>query len=102
MTEQGHDDPFPRPDPNGRCRFGQETFAGVRGNGRDAPKAALLGALTMPPFRSNPDRVSPLEGPESERRKLPQSVKFGHRGLANKAVPAGWIRRIVDARFAMQ
>ena len=41
MTEQGHDDPFPRPDPNGRCRFGQETFAGVRGNGRDAPIAAL-------------------------------------------------------------
>jgi len=23
-------------------------------------------------------------------------------GRANKAVPAGWIRRIVDARFAMQ
>ena len=102
MTEQGHDDPFPRPDPNGRCRFGQETFAGVRGNGRDAPKAALLGALTMPPFRSNPDRVSPLEGPESERRKLPQSVKVGHPGRANKAVPAGWIRRIMGARFAMQ
>jgi hypothetical protein len=23
---------------NARCRFGQETFAGIRGNGRDAPK----------------------------------------------------------------
>jgi len=33
----GHEDPFPRPGPNDRCRVGQETFAGVRGNGRDAP-----------------------------------------------------------------
>jgi hypothetical protein len=33
----GHEDAFPRPGPNGRCRFGQETFAGVRSNGRDAP-----------------------------------------------------------------
>jgi hypothetical protein len=31
----GHEDPFPRPGPNGRCRFGEETFAGVRGNGRE-------------------------------------------------------------------
>jgi hypothetical protein len=31
-----------------------------------------------------------------------QSVEVGHPGWANKAVPAGWIRRIVDARFVMQ
>jgi len=37
----GHEDPFPRPGPNGRCRFGQETFAGVRSNRRDAPRAAI-------------------------------------------------------------
>ena len=37
MAEMGHEDPFPRPVPNGRCRFGQENFAGVRGNGREAP-----------------------------------------------------------------
>ena len=49
MTEQGHDDPFPRPDPNGRCRFGQETFAGVRGNGREAPIADLQGLAFRPP-----------------------------------------------------
>jgi hypothetical protein len=24
----GHEDPFPRPGQNGRCGFGQETFAG--------------------------------------------------------------------------
>ena len=39
----GHEDPFPRPGPNGWCRFAQETFAGVRGNGRDAPIAAVRG-----------------------------------------------------------
>jgi hypothetical protein len=39
---------------------------------------------------------------ESGRLKLPQPVKVGHPGRANKAVPAGWIRRIVDARFALQ
>ena len=37
----GHEDPFPRPGPNGRCRFSQETFPGTRGNGRDAPIAAI-------------------------------------------------------------
>jgi len=37
----GHEDPFPRPRPNGRCRFGQETFGGVRDNGRDAPETDL-------------------------------------------------------------
>ena len=36
------------------------------------------------------------------RLKLPQPVEVGHPGQANKAVPAGWIRRIVDARFATQ
>ena len=39
----GQEDPFPRPGPNGRCRFGQETIAGVWGNGRDAPLPALRG-----------------------------------------------------------
>lgn len=34
--------------------------------------------------------------------RVPQPVKVGHPGRANKAVPAGWIRRIVDARFAMR
>jgi hypothetical protein len=53
-------------------------------------------------IRPKPERVSPSKGPESERLKLPQSVKVGHSGRANNAVPAGWIRRIVDARFTMQ
>ena len=53
---KGHEDPFPRPGPNGRCRFGQETFARVRGNGRDAPIPFVLrdGGQPgrSPPFRT--------------------------------------------------
>src|SRR5580698_1834096 len=33
---QGHEDAFPRPRLSARCRFSQGTFAGTRGNGRDA------------------------------------------------------------------
>jgi hypothetical protein len=32
----GHEDAFPRPRLSARCRFGQGTFAGTRGNERDA------------------------------------------------------------------
>jgi hypothetical protein len=50
----GHENALPRPRANGRCRFGQGTIAGTRGNGRDAPKAvdgattkALIGVLEI-------------------------------------------------------
>jgi hypothetical protein len=33
----GHEDAFPRPTLSARYRFGQGTFAGTRGNERDAP-----------------------------------------------------------------
>jgi hypothetical protein len=38
---KGHEDAFPRPRLSGRCRFGQGTFAGTRGNAEDAPTAAI-------------------------------------------------------------
>jgi len=38
----GHEDPFPRTGPNGRCRFGQETFAEVRGMGETRRKRSLV------------------------------------------------------------
>jgi hypothetical protein len=41
MAGLGHEDAFPRPRLSGRCRFSQGTFAGVHGNGRNAPKAAI-------------------------------------------------------------
>jgi hypothetical protein len=44
--------------------------------------------------RSKSEPVSPWKGPEGGRLKLPQPVKIGHTGRANKAVPAGGIRRI--------
>ena len=37
----GHEDAFPRSRLSDSCRFSQVTFAGTRGNGRDAPEADL-------------------------------------------------------------
>ena len=39
MAAKGHEDAFRRPTLSARCRFSQGTFAGMRGNGRDAPEA---------------------------------------------------------------
>ena len=68
----GHEDPFPRPGPNGRCRFGQETFAGVRANGRDAPEAVF------PTIRIR-QRCSTLSGHSKShsprRRRSPRRVE---------------------------
>jgi hypothetical protein len=41
MTALGHEGQFPAPEPSARYRFGQETFAGTRGNERDAPEAVV-------------------------------------------------------------
>ena len=43
MAGLGHEDPFPPPGPSGQCRFSEETFAGVRDDGRDASRAAIRG-----------------------------------------------------------
>ena len=43
MTSLGHEDQFPPLRLSARYPFGQETFAGVRGNGRDAPIGAVRG-----------------------------------------------------------
>ena len=58
----GHEDPFPRPGPSARCRFSQGTFAGTRGNGRDAPLPAIHHAITIGEVR-----------PTWRRRALPWS-----------------------------
>ena len=41
-TASGHKGAFPRRRLNARCQFSQETFAGVRSNGQDAPIADLI------------------------------------------------------------
>jgi hypothetical protein len=40
----GHKERLPPSRLSGCCRFGQETFAGTHGNGRDTPKAADCGS----------------------------------------------------------
>jgi hypothetical protein len=45
----GHEDAFPGPRLSARCRFSQGTFAGTRGNGRDAPRADLAAAALKLP-----------------------------------------------------
>src|SRR5882762_7183111 len=82
-----------------RSRLGERTFGGPRDNGEDAPKAVtrpMQGGGSIRPSRSE---SAPSKGPESGRPKLPQPVKVGHPGRANKAVPAGWIRTYRECAF---
>jgi hypothetical protein len=44
----GHEDLFSRRRLSDRCRFGQGTFARMRGNGRDAPIPAIREAAIEP------------------------------------------------------
>jgi hypothetical protein len=48
MTGMGHEDAFPRPRLSARCRLSQGTFAGTRGNGRDAPIVVLAESEPAP------------------------------------------------------
>ena len=76
MTGTGHENAFPRPRLSARYRFSQRTFAGTRGNGRDAPIPAVgvievkrvkstllgysgfvLGMTLVAPFRSSLDAL---------------------------------------------
>jgi len=61
----GQEVEFPTPEPSDRYRFDQETFAGTRGNGRDAPKAVVgtnwpgrLVSATTPRVRPALERCS--------------------------------------------
>ena len=62
---------FPRPALSARCRSGQETFAGVRGNGRDAP-SAVIPALALERGSSTPSGRS-LQA-TAIRRNAPQET----------------------------
>ena len=41
MAGKGHENAFPPPRLSARCQFSQGTFAGTRGNGGNAPYAAI-------------------------------------------------------------
>jgi hypothetical protein len=47
MAGKGHEEPLPRPRLNGRCGFGEGTFAGTRGNGEDAPITPFQALLNV-------------------------------------------------------
>jgi hypothetical protein len=67
MTGSGHEDAFPRPTLSARCRFSQGTFAGMRGNGRDAPipdlAATAIGSVGVGTQRRNSLVISLAEMP---------------------------------------
>ena len=54
MTAEGHEDPFPPPGLSGRYVIRQETLAGTRGNGQDAPEAGLARLRLRPHLRLIP------------------------------------------------
>jgi len=79
MTDVGHEDPFPPHRLNARCPLSKETFAGTRGNGRDAPISAIRqltpqdrrGSTRKPPFphaRPAIDTVSSMLHPSARGR----------------------------------
>src|SRR6266851_6097928 len=57
---QGHEERFPPPTLSGRRRFSQGTFAGTRGNGRDAPIPAVR--MTTGSARVDPKPTSTAAG----------------------------------------
>ena len=64
----GHEERFPPSRLSGRCRFSQRTFAGKRGNGRDAPISAVhpahaqdpRGSSRKPPFSHARPAIDPV------------------------------------------
>ena len=48
MAASGHEDQFPRPSLNDRCRLGEETFARMGGKEEHAPIPAVRGATINP------------------------------------------------------
>ena len=107
MTHLGHVDAFPRPGLSARCRFSQGTFAGPRGNGRDAPIPDLP-ALT--PERGGSTRsghppvlLDHLVGAGEQEGRDRQAERFG--GVEIDHQPdlcllldrqIGWLRALQD------
>src|SRR5712671_4600623 len=74
MAEVGHEDAFPRPRLSARSRFSQGTFAGTRGNGRDAPIPAVA-PMTIVPSRSAHSGHSPIIPSENNMFTVPQQIE---------------------------
>jgi hypothetical protein len=78
-TALGEEDAFPRPRLSARCRFSQGTFAGTRGNGRDAPAPAIREANVQtavePGFSANV-KITPLGSHDGEFCALDRAMVF--------------------------
>jgi hypothetical protein len=59
MAGKGHENAFPPPRLSARCQFSQGTFAGTRGNGGNAPYAAIR-EDTIERLNSTLSRPSPV------------------------------------------
>jgi hypothetical protein len=96
MAPSGHEDQFPPPRLSGRCGFGEGTFAGTRGNGKDAPRADVRRAFPKRPpatlwrpfvsggytERSRPQRDSQEAG-FSRSRDSAHPALIAYRGLCH-------------------
>jgi hypothetical protein len=77
----GHEDQFPPPTLSVRRRFGEATFAGTLGNGREAPITDLrcrVTSLTPATAKSGDVRLTP------ERKIAPQL--FGIEGITSRTI----------------
>jgi CheY-like chemotaxis protein len=70
MMVTAYEERFPRPRHSDRCRFEEETFAGVSANGRDAPKPAVREAIMEPPGSTRSCGTPPM-------RHLPPATGTG-------------------------
>jgi hypothetical protein len=58
----GHQYQFVQPSPTVGCAFGQKTFAGMHGNGQDAPKSAVRALPKSAGGSANPRSPYPIDG----------------------------------------
>ena len=83
-----HEERFPPPRLSARCRFSQGTFAGMRGNGRDAPSAVIP---ALAPERGGSTQSGSLgdelDGSGAQRR--PPALDFCASRLLEYLAPMG-------------
>ncbi len=97
MTGSGHEDQFPLPTLNARCRFSQGTFAGTQGNGRDAPIPAVRGtAIPLVLTSAKPMLFCQTQHralPSLRKRALYPEVELHPAAARARGIAAGeWVR----------
>ena len=85
----GHEDRFPPPRLSGRCGFSQGTYAGTRGNGRDAPIPAVRRTRTLRVSDAPGSQPAGLMGFSIAGRLPAQSTHQVLLGLISSLTPIG-------------